>query len=413
MSAPKVVVLGMVTRLPWPGVLWQTVHYLVGLQRLGCDVYYVEAHGRAPKMFMAAGHDGSIKAAAFIDQIMRRIDFGGRWAFQARHEDGRCYGLSKTQLKKLYRSAALIINLHGGTKPLPEHSATGRLVYVETDPVRRQTELHHGLQETVDFLKQHCALFTFAENYGKRDCGLPVSQRFTFVPTRQPVVLDSWRPARCAGNRFTTIANWKQPGLDVTLGGETYSWSKHCEFVKFLDLPARTGQAFELALSKYDEESKLLLRRKGWRVRDALARCGDLDRYRDYISRSRGEFTVAKDQNVRLRTGWFSDRSATYLAAARPVVTQDTGFGNILPTGEGLVAFSTLDAAVAAVDAINADYARHSAAAAAIAREFFDAGVVLGRLLGDVGLTRPRTHSPRCNGADPTRLGAQPSGGVE
>jgi hypothetical protein len=386
MTGQKVVVLGMLARLPWPGVLWQTVHYLVGLQRLGCDVYYVEAHGRVPRMFMENGQDGSAKAAAFIDEVMRRIDFGGRWAFQARHDDGRCYGLSETQLKKLHRSAALIINLHGGTEPLPEHSATGRLVYVETDPVRRQTELHHGLQETADFLEQHCALFTFAENYGKRDCALPVSQRFAFVPTRQPVVLDFWRPARRVGDRFTTIANWKQPGVEMTLRGESYSWSKHREFVKFLDLPARTGQSFELALSKCDAESKALLKRKGWRVRDALSHCGDRDSYREYIRRSRGEFTVAKDQNVRLRTGWFSDRSATYLAAARPVVTQNTGFGSILPTGEGLVAFSTLDAAAEAVDAINADYARHSAAAAAIAREYFDARVVLGRLLADVGL---------------------------
>jgi hypothetical protein len=366
------------------------IHYLVGLKRLGCDVYYVDTHGRAPKMFMESGHDGSATAAAFIDQLMRRIGLGDRWAYQARHADGRCYGLSEARLRRLYGSAALIINLHGATAPLPEHSATGRLIYVETDPVRPQVELHHGLQDTVDFLEQHCALFTFAENYGRRDCGLPVSRRFAFVPTRQPIVLDFWRPARRAGDPFTTIGNWRQRGREVALGGEVYAWSKHLEFRKFLDLPAQTGQAFELALSRCDAESMLLLKRKGWRVRDALRCCRDLDGYREYIRGSRGEFTVAKDQNVRLQTGWFSDRSATYLAAGRPVVTQDTGFGNVLPTDEGLFAFSTLDAAAAAVDAIDSEYRRHSEAAVAIAREYFDAGVVLDRLLADVGLARPR-----------------------
>ena len=114
----------------------------------------------------------------------------------------------------------------------------------------------------------------------------------------------------------------------------------------------------------------------------------DIDRYRDYIRESHGEFTVAKDQNVRLRTGWFSDRSATYLATGRPVITQDTGFGNVLPTGEGLFAFKTADDIVAAVEKIQSDYPRHSKAAWAIARDYFDAERVLGKFLDDIGMPR-------------------------
>src|SRR4051794_28298387 len=126
----------MMTKIPVAGVIWQTVHYLVGFQRLGFDVYYVEAHARTPSMLMEREEDdGSARAADFIAGVMRRFDLGDRWAFHALHADGRIYGMSEGQLKRLYDSAELIINLHGGTVPLPEHSATGRLVYLETDPV--------------------------------------------------------------------------------------------------------------------------------------------------------------------------------------------------------------------------------------------------------------------------------------
>jgi hypothetical protein len=200
-------------------------------------------------------------------------------------------------------------------------------------------------------------------------------------------VQDFWLPhANGAGRAFTTVGNWHQPRRVVTLEGETYHWSKHYEFPKFIDLPRLTGQEFELALSSYDEAAAQMLEANGWRVRPAHPLSTDIDQYRRYIVGSRGEFTVAKDQNVRLRSGWFSDRSATYLAAGRPVVTQETGFSNILPTGRGLFAFSTLEEGAQAVAAINQDYDRHSRAAAALAREFFSHDIVLRRLLADVGL---------------------------
>jgi hypothetical protein len=129
-----------------------------------------------------------------------------------------------------------------------------------------------------------------------------------------------------------------------------------------------------------------MLESNGWRVCDAFQMSADYDAYRGYVRRSRGEFTVAKDQNVRLRSGWFSDRSATYLAAGRPVITQETGFSEILPTGEGLFAFSTMEDAIAAVERINADYERQRRAATALARDFFGHEVVLTRLLADIGL---------------------------
>ncbi len=386
----RIVLLGMMTKIPVAGVVWQTVHYLVGLQRLGFEPYYVEAHARTPGMLMRDERDdSSALAAAFIRDTLERFGLGDHWAYHALHDDGRLYGMTEAELRRLYSSAELIVNLHGGTEPRPEHAETGRLVYVETDPVQLQIELHDGQQSTIDFLEPHVAFFTFGENYGQADCGLPVSDRFTFHPTRQPVVTDFWLGAGADSGSYTTVGNWNQPWRDVVYDGERYGWSKDEEFRRFLALPALTGRSFELALASYTTQDRELLESRGWQVRPAHELSNDLDAYRDYLRGSRGEFTVAKDQNVRLRTGWFSDRAATYLAAGRPVVTQDTGFGAVLPTGDGLFPFTSIDDAAAAIEAIEGDYQRARRGAFEVAREHFEASTVLGRLLDTVGITLP------------------------
>jgi len=385
----KIVVFGMMGKSPVAGMVWLTMQYVAGLARLGFDVYYVEAHARTPSQFTTSPeNDGSIEASAFIDSVMRWFGLpDGHWAFQALHSDRRCYGLSDVQLAELYRSADLIINLHGGTRVLPEHIANGRLLFLETDPVEFAIYLAQDLQEMIDYMAPHAWFFTWGENYGKPDCQTPVSNRFQFKPTRQPVVLDLWQPfANGAGELFTTVASWRQPRREVKFDGEAYQWSKHHQFLKVIDLPTLTTQRFELALAAYSDTDRLLLESKGWRVRDATTVSGDLGEYRQYICRSRGEFTIAKDQYARPRSGWFSDRTATYLAAGRPVITQETGFSNHLPTGEGLFGFSSMEEILDAVDRINSDYERHSRAAADIARECFSHDVVLPRMLSEVGL---------------------------
>lgn len=390
----RIVLLGMMAKMPVPGVMWQTVHYLLGLQALGFEPWYVEAHGRTPAMLMRhAGDDAGLRAAEYIERTMRRFGLGDRWAYHALHDaDAPMHGpLSESTLHALLREAELIVNLHGGTPPRPEHAASGRLIYLQTDPVQLQVELDEGRQESIDFLEPHCAFFTFAENLGTPGCGVPVSERFPFHPTRQPVVCDLWDGAGAgrAGSDglYTTVGNWHQPWRRVTIDGRDLGWSKDREWTRFLDLPRRTGARFELALSSYKDEHRAQLEARGWAVRDALAFELEGDDYRQYVAGSRAEFTVAKEQNVALRSGWFSDRSATYLAAGRPVITQDTGFGTVLPTGAGLFGVTTLDEAVAAVEEIETDYARHRSAAREIARERFEATRVLRELLDVVGIT--------------------------
>jgi GT2 family glycosyltransferase len=395
----RIVVLGFMSHFPVAGVAWQTIHYLVGLQRLGYDVFYVECHDCTPtKLMTSRTDDGVLRAATYIDGVMRRFDLGRRWAYHAVSES-RCYGMTPAQLKDLYRSAAAIINLHGSHVPTPELTAGGRLVYLETDPVDIEVDLHEKKQATIDYLRPHNAFFTFGERIGYAGCLVPAPKEFRFLPTRQPVVIDFWKDHQVGDSGvFSTIGNWRQLARDVQFNGEVYRWSKHLEFNKYLELPQFVRQPFELSLSSSncsDEEAQAL-RSRGWRVRDALEFSRDLDRYRAYIAGSRGEFTVAKDQNVRLRSGWFSDRSATYLASGRPVITQETGFSEVLPVGEGLFAFSTLEEIVASLEAIAADYPRHRRAAFEIARRYFSHDIVLPRLLADLGISpAKKPRAPR------------------
>ena len=390
----SLVVLGMMTKMPVPGVIWQTLHYLLGFRRLGYDVVYVEAHARAPAPFMHGPNDpGTARAAEFLRDLMARYDLADRWAYHALHESGACYGMEVAALRRAYKSASAIVNLHGGTAPLDEHVATGRLVLVATDPGLLEVEIYEGRPETLRFLEAHCAAFTYGENYGRPVSGLPSSDRFSLLPTRQPVVPGLWESAAPAGSHYRTIANWRQRGREFRLGGRWYEWSKDLEFSKIVDVPNRSGLRFELALSNTTEDDVARLESRGWLVRDAGAFGMSTDPYRRFIQESRGELTAAKDQNVRLRTGWFSDRSATFLAAGRPVVTQDTGFGENLPTGRGLFAFTDLESALAALETIESDHDAACRAASEIARECFDYRVVLTRLLTDAGIEGPRAPS--------------------
>jgi hypothetical protein len=212
--------------------------------------------------------------------------------------------------------------------------------------------------------------------------------RFAWRPTRPPVVPDLWEPrVRPGARHFTTVGSWLTVGRDVEIDGARYLWSKHESFERIIDLPRRTAQTFELAMEMGDPAVAARYRAHGWRVVDPYPRSRDPWRYRAYVGASRGEFTVAKDVVARTRSGWFSDRSACYLAAGKPVITQDTGFGKLVPTGRGLFAFETLEDVLAAVEAINADYAAHCAAAREIAREYFDAERLLGRMLAEAGVT--------------------------
>jgi hypothetical protein len=380
----RVVLLGMMGRTPFAGVAWQVLHYLEGFRRAGCDAFYVEDTGAWPyDPVQNTVTDDPGYTIRYLRDLLRQVGMDGRWAYVA--PDRTVHGSSATTIAQALAEADVLVNLTGATVLREEHLEVPIRVYLETDPVAPQIEVALGAPFTVELLAAHTHHLTFGENLGASDCGVPVDG-FQFCATRQPVVLDWWRPDGVELRpSFTTVASWQQTGRDIEWRGETYFWSKDREFLKVLELPRQVSAPIELALACDEERVLALLRDHGWRVRDALELSLSPEPYRDYIVESRAEFTVAKDQNVRLRSGWFSDRSACYLAAGRPVVTQATGFENVLPTGEGLFAFETADGAAAAIEAIEADYERHSAAAAELAREYFDAQRVISALLREVG----------------------------
>jgi hypothetical protein len=385
-SKGKIVVFGILFWYPLAGVTYQFLHYLLALRRLGYDPYYVEDSGRY--VYDPARNDLSDDPSANLLSVVPVLEahgFSRRWAFRGAYPGGGCYGLTESELLQLYRDADAMLNVTGAQEIRPEHLTFKRRIYVETDPVASQIRVANGDEETISALRAHDTHFTFGENLGAPDCGVPPGG-FHWLPTRQPVALDLWPPAPAAPeSAYTTIATWQNTGKDVTYEGETYSWSKHHEFLKVIDLPGRSAAAFELAARVPDSVRQLLVG-NGWRHRDSLALSRDIESYRSYIQASRGEFTVAKDQNVRLRSGWFSDRSACYLAAGRPVITQDTGFSHVLPTGRGLFAFRDTADILAAVDAIESDYELHCRAAREIAAEYFEAEKVVGSLMSRAAL---------------------------
>ena len=385
-SRGRIIVFGILFWYPLAGVTYQFLHYLVGLRRLGYDPYYIEDSGRwvyDPALDdLSPDASPNVKAVA---QVLEAHGFGDRWAFRGNYPDGRCYGMTVEQILKLYREADAFLNVTGAQEIREEHLLCPRRIYVESDPFASQAKVASGDREMISALAAHDTHFSFGENLGQPDCTVPV-ERFTWLPTRQPVGLDLWQHARRVnGAPYTTITTWHNTGKDITFNGERFYWTKDREFEKFLDLPQRRNAAFELAAG-VNETVRQRLQDHGWRQRHSVDLSTSLSRYREYIQGSRGEFTVARDQYVRPRTGWFSDRSACYLAAGRPVITQETGFSKFIPTGRGLFAFTTMDDVLAALDAIEADYEGHCRAAREIAEEHFSAEKVVGSLMARAGL---------------------------
>ena len=383
----KIIVFGILFWYPLAGVTFQFLHYLLALRRLGYDVYYIEDSARwiyDPKLNdLSPDPTGNLSA---IVPVLEAHDLGDKWAFRGKYPDGQCYGLSEARIDALYREADAFLNVTGAQELREEHLQIKRRIYVESDPFASQVKVARGDAGMIRTLESHDMLFTFGENIGAPDCGIPV-ERFHWHPTRQPVLLDLWPMARPAPEAaFNTITTWHNKGKNIDWQGDTWYWTKDREFEKFINLPQLRPKArFELAAG-VNHEVRELLTRHAWRLADSIGVSTSVDSYRDYIRNSRGEFTVARDQYVRPKTGWFSDRTACYLAAGRPVITQETGFSKFYGAGRGLFGFNTMEDILRAVDLIESDYAGHCMAAREIASEFFAAEKVVGSLMERAGL---------------------------
>ena len=402
MKPLSLIVLGTMASDPYAGMAWMHMQIAAGLRRLGHDVYYFETTSTWPfdpvRQTRVCDSD---YAAPYLKRVAESFGLEDRWAYRRSFSDKAWLGMSPARAEELLASADAVFNVAGATRVREEGLRVRRLIYFGTDPVFHEASYANGGAAGKAIVDEHDAFVTYGEHIGTPECEVPPLPG-QHITTRQPVLIDLWRDGAPSKDAFTTVGNWKQAGCEVTLNGEEYLWSKHYEFLKFIDLPGQIRQPLELAMNLQEVKGhgdgtavpaygitaaeKEMLRARGWRLVDAPEFSIDPWRYRDYVQPSQGEFTVARDLHVRLKSGWFSERSACYLAAGRPVVTQDTGFGRVLPTGEGLFSFNTMDEVLAAFEAINSDYGKHSRAAAAIADEYFDASRVLGKLLNDLGL---------------------------
>lgn len=390
MSRKKIVVLGFMGGCPIAGVIWQHIHYIVGLQRLGHEVWYVEDGLRYPydPEAYTITEDFSY-AARTLERLASQYGFENRWCFCARYgEEPKTAGLDIAQLRALYRDCDAALNICGSHDLNDDLLSVRRLIYVESDPGVEQIKIDLGDTAARDYLSHHAVLFTFGEAVGTERFSVPL-HGLEWHPTRQPVVTDLWNTGVLPeiGAVYTSICNWSTSGKkDIEWRGSNYLWSKSLEFLKFVEAPRRCGETFELATDIKEEGERQRFLHNEWRLVDPHSLSIDWDRYREYIRGSKGEFTVAKDQYTRLHTGWFSDRSACYLAAGRPVITQETGFTEFYGGDEGLLSFRNMDDIVAAAESVRADYPRHAHAALEIAREYFEAEKVLASLLARAGV---------------------------
>ena len=404
MSSRRLIVLGTAASNPYAGMAWMQMQITAGLHRLGHDVYYLETTSSWPydpvRQYKVSDSD---YAVPYLARVADGFGLGERWAYRRSYSDKEWLGPAAARAEELLASADATLNVAGSSRLREEGLEVARLVFLDTDPVWPHVRYASADPEMREIVGEHDDVVTYGENIGRNGCPVPPLPR-TRGRTRQPVLVDLWADGAPSSSTYTTVANWKQEGREVVLDGERYAWSKDLEFRRVLDLPRRVTVPLELAMNlarpetiRYGEgepvkawgvaeEAYSLLEGHGWRLVDAAGFTTDPWPYRDYVRASRAEFSVARDLHVRLRSGWFSERSACYLAAGRPVVTQDTGFGDVLPTGEGLLAWTTADEAAAAIEAVEADYGRHSAAARELAAEYFAAERVLPRLLDDLGL---------------------------
>jgi hypothetical protein len=393
MKRKKIIVLGFMGGMPIAGVIWQHIHYIVGLQRLGHEVYYVEDTLNYPYDPVAFNiSDDYSYATETLGRLAKEHGFEGRWAYCARFkETTESAGMPLNKLRELYKEADCALNICGSHDMNDDLRTIRHLIYVESDPGVEQIKIDQSESATIDYLKEHHHLFTFGENIGTPAFAVP-THGFNWLPTRQPVVTDLWcaaaeAPALDPVAMFTTICNWSTSGKkDIVWRGSNYLWSKSLEFLRFVEAPKLSGEPFEMATDIKKEDERELFEKNDWKLVLPHDLSVDWNGYRDYIRNSKGEFTCAKDQYIRLNTGWFSDRTACYLAAGRPVITQATGFTAFYGGKEGLFAFSTMEEIVHAVAAIRADYKKHSRAALEISREVFEAEKVLSSMLERAGV---------------------------
>ncbi len=394
MKKLRIIVGGFLGLLPAGGVTWDYVQYPVGFAALGHDVFYIEDTRLFP-VYQKTGSDWN-DCSACVEHLKNTMEFFGmkdRWAYRD-EASGRCFGLSEEKIKEIAATADVFVNVSCSTFMRDEYRQIPVRILIDSDPMFTQIQIlseqkftpgKANLQKAVE---AHDFLFTLGENIGQNDCRIPLCD-LNWRTTRQPVCLDYWKPAPISTNAgLTTLMNWTAA---KNLEYEDETWGqKDVEFIKFIDLPKQIAEvSLAVAVAQTggtgrDSFPAEKARKAGWKVLNPETEAADWISYQNFIEKSLGEFSVAKETYVKAKTGWFSCRSACYLAAGRPVITQETGWSKYIPAGNGLFAFNDEKSAIEAIRRVAADVKFHSRRARELAEEFFDSRKVLNSLLEQI-----------------------------
>lgn len=378
----RIIVTGLIGQYAFGGVIWDYIQYVLGFRALGHDVWYLEDTGAwaYDPVRMEPSADCSINVAR-LGAIMEEFQMGDRWIYR-NGADGKTHGVTDlVEVDKILGSADVLANVSGACWLRPETARIPLKLFLDGDPMFTQISLvaNPGSEHTAH-VAAHERHYSFGLNIGQPGCRVPTSG-ITWRPTVQPVALDHWTPVGNASGAWTTVMNWASyPPKEFE--GEQYG-QKDVEFARFMNLPEHSNERFVLAMGKGvgSKRPTDLLESKGWTILEPDIHIPDHQAYQQFLNSSKGEWSIAKHGYVHSRSGWFSCRSACYLAAGKPVVVQDTAWSTHLPVGAGVIAFTTLEEALAGIAAVSADYDRHSKAARAYAEKYFSADRVCAALL--------------------------------
>lgn len=385
----RIVVTGLIGQYAFGGVAWDYLQYILGFQALGHEVWYLEdtSEWAYDPVKQEPSADCSHNTG-YLGRVMREFDLGDRWIYR-NGADGSYHGVEKSaSAESILKSADVLANVSGACWLREPTEAIRRKLFLDGDPMFTQINLAGAPDsEYAVRVKMHDRHFSFGMNIGQAGCEVP-TVGLTWKPTVQPIALDWWnktlRPpgsGHIATGAWTTVMNWASyPPKEFS--GKTYG-QKDVEFAHFMDLPSLTEEKFVLAMGQGVGQKRptATLEGKGWGIIEPDTHIPDYASYHDFLKNSKGEWSIAKNGYVRSRSGWFSCRSACYLAAGKPVVVQDTGWSAHLPQGDGVLAFHTPEEAAAALDQVAANYGHHCLEARAYAEKHFDAAKVCAELL--------------------------------
>ena len=381
----RIIITGLVGQYPFGGVIWDYIQYLLGFRSLGHQVLYLEDSGAWPYDPVAGTiTDDCSFALQSLHKIFTDFDLSESWVYR-NGADGKFHGAGEKVAREWLRHGDLLVNVSSAGWLRDYDLRVGHRMFIDGDPMFCQIGLLDGSNPLyAGRLRDHDSHFTFGLSVGQPGCPVPVDG-ITWRPTVQPIALDQWPVTPVSNDApWTTVMNWASYKPKVW-EGRTYG-QKNLEFNRFRDLPSKTNVPLRLAmgLGVDGQRPAQELRQLGWDLVEPQEVVPDHSAYRSFLTNSRGEWSVAKHGYVEGKTGWFSCRTACYLAAGRPAVVQETGWSRHLPSGRGVLPFTTVDEAAEGLGKVTRSYSEHCKAAREIALEFFDAKKVCQDLLRHV-----------------------------